>query len=86
MIRWPGGVTMAAALVLLLNPGAGAQPRVVDGAPIDPDGELVVALADDTNNVDPRIGMGSIRSNYIRQVFESLVDVVWKNSASGIVL
>ena len=37
--------------------------------------ELVVALADDTNNMDPRIGMGSIRSNYIRQVFESLVDV-----------
>jgi peptide/nickel transport system substrate-binding protein len=35
----------------------------------------VVALADDTNNMDPRIGMGSIRSNYIRQVFESLVDV-----------
>ena len=26
-------------------------------------------------NMDPRIGMGSIRSNYIRQVFESLVDV-----------
>src|SRR5499425_1814749 len=25
--------------------------------------------------MDPRIGMGSIRSNYIRQVFESLVDV-----------
>ncbi len=38
-------------------------------------GELVVALADDTNNMDPRMGMGSIRSNYIRQVFESLVDV-----------
>ena len=35
----------------------------------------MVALADDTNNMDPRIGMGSIRSNYIRQVFESLVDV-----------
>ncbi|MGH7332616.1 MAG: ABC transporter substrate-binding protein [Candidatus Rokuibacteriota bacterium] len=52
-----------------------AQPRTVDGAAIDPDAELVVALADDTNNMDPRIGMGSIRSNYIRQVFESLVDV-----------
>src|SRR4029450_5703314 len=49
-------------------------PRVVDGQPIAPDAELVVALADDTNNMDPRIGMGSIRSNYIRQVFESLVD------------
>jgi peptide/nickel transport system substrate-binding protein len=65
---------MATALVVLLTSGAGAQPRV-DGALIDPDGELVVALADDTNNMDPRIGMGSIRSNYIRQVFESLVDV-----------
>jgi peptide/nickel transport system substrate-binding protein len=48
---------------------------MVDGVEIDPDAELVVALADDTNNMDPRIGMGSIRSNYIRQVFESLVDV-----------
>src|SRR5262245_63845313 len=50
-------------------------PRRVDGAAIDPDAELVVALADDTTNMDPRIGMGSIRSNYIRQVFESLVGV-----------
>ena len=55
--------------------GADAQPPTVDGVAIDPDAELVVALADDTNNMDPRIGMGSIRSNYIRQVFESLVDV-----------
>ena len=52
-----------------------AQPRTVDGVAIDPDAELVVALSDDTTNMDPRIGMGSIRSNYIRQVFESLVDV-----------
>src|SRR5499427_182002 len=52
-----------------------AAPRTVDGAAIDPDAELVVALADDTTNMDPRIGMGSIRSNYIRQVFEGLVDV-----------
>jgi peptide/nickel transport system substrate-binding protein len=52
-----------------------AQTRTLDGVAIDPDAELVVALADDTNNMDPRIGMGSIRSNYIRQVFESLVDV-----------
>ena len=51
-------------------------PRVVDGQAIDPDAELIVALADDTNNMDPRIGMGSIRSNYIRQVFESLVDAL----------
>jgi peptide/nickel transport system substrate-binding protein len=52
----------------------GAPVNQVDGVQINPDGELVVALADDTNNMDPRIGMGSIRSNYIRQVFESLVD------------
>src|SRR5262249_58817456 len=52
-----------------------AAPRTVDGAAIDPDAELVVALADDTTNMDPRIGIGSIRSNYIRQVFEGLVDV-----------
>jgi len=50
-------------------------PRTLDGVAIDPDAELVVALADDTTNMDPRIGMGSIRSNYIRQVFEGLVDV-----------
>src|SRR5439155_9408933 len=41
----------------------------------EPDAELVVAMPDDTTNMDPRIGMGSIRSTYIRQVFESLVDV-----------
>jgi peptide/nickel transport system substrate-binding protein len=69
-------------LAVLFAVGLGAHPaqpadppRAVDGQAIDPDAELVVALADDTNNMDPRIGMGSIRSNYIRQVFESLVDV-----------
>ena len=69
-------------LAVLFACGLGAHPaqpadppRAVDGQAIDPDAELVVALADDTNNMDPRIGMGSIRSNYIRQVFESLVDV-----------
>ena len=41
----------------------------------DAEGELIVALPDDTTNMDPRIGMGSIRSTYIRQVYESLVDV-----------
>src|ERR1700752_1425948 len=56
-------------------PAAVAQPRTVDGVAIDPDAELVVAMPDDTTNMDPRIGMGSIRSTYIRQVFESLVDV-----------
>ena len=56
-------------LVLAVAASAMAQP------PIDPDAELVVAMPDDTTNMDPRIGMGSIRSTYIRQVFESLVDV-----------
>jgi len=65
MLTWPLGATGQQA----------APPRTVDGVAIDPDAELVVALADDTTNMDPRIGMGSIRSNYIRQVFESLVDV-----------
>src|SRR5206468_10640702 len=73
MIRWTGPLLVA--LALLGPQAATAQPRTVDGVAIDPDAELVVALADDTNNMDPRIGMGSIRSNYIRQVFESLVDV-----------
>ena len=73
MIRWTGPLLVALALVW---PSAiAAQPRTVDGVAIDPDAELVVALADDTTNMDPRIGMGSIRSNYIRQVFEGLVDV-----------
>src|SRR5207247_9751614 len=44
-------------------------------AATDPEAELVVAMPDDTTNMDPRIGMGSIRSTYVRQVFESLVDV-----------
>jgi peptide/nickel transport system substrate-binding protein len=63
-------------VVLFSAPGVGrgAGPQVA-GVDIDPEAELVVALSDDTNNMDPRIGMGSIRSNYIRQVFESLVDV-----------
>ena len=68
-------LALSTLLVATLAPGAVAQPRTLDGVGIDPDAELVVALADDTNNMDPRIGMGSIRSNYIRQVFESLVDV-----------
>ncbi len=50
-------------------------PATAHAQATDPDAELVVALPDDTNNMDPRIGMGSIRSIYIRQVFESLVDV-----------
>jgi peptide/nickel transport system substrate-binding protein len=64
-----------AAVMLAGSGAAAAPPATVDGVAIDPDAELIVALADDTTNMDPRIGMGSIRSNYIRQVFESLVDV-----------
>jgi peptide/nickel transport system substrate-binding protein len=78
MNRSIGIILLGVLAVLGLGPCAAFAadpPRAVDGQAIDPDAELVVALADDTNNMDPRIGMGSIRSNYIRQVFESLVDV-----------
>src|SRR5215813_2680794 len=69
-------VLLLTGLLVLLTPrGAMPQPATVDGVDIDPEAELVVALADDTTNMDPRIGMGSIRSNYIRQLFDSLVDV-----------
>src|SRR5215470_9903338 len=64
---------MTALIVGIAAATAGAQ--TVDGVAVDADAELVVAVPDDTNNMDPRIGMGSIRSTYIRQVFESLVDV-----------
>ena len=60
-------------LILALVSPALAQPKTIDGAAIDPDAELIVAMPDDTPNMDPRIGMGSTRSTYIRQVFESLV-------------
>src|SRR5436190_9485815 len=62
-------------LILVLAGSAGAQPKTLDNIAIDPDAELIVAMADDTVNMDPRIGMGSTRSVYIRQVYESLVDV-----------
>ena len=66
----------AFATVAVLSPAASAPPPAsIEGVPIDPEAELVVALPDDTTNLDPRIGMSSIRSTYIRQVFESLVDV-----------
>jgi peptide/nickel transport system substrate-binding protein len=65
MIRW----LLALQLVVALTATALAQPAT------DPEAELIVAMPDDTTNMDPRIGMGSIRSTYIRQVFESLVDV-----------
>ena len=71
ILPWTALMTLA----VLLPAAAAAPPASVDGSPIDPDAELVVALPDDTTNLDPRIGMGSIRSTYIRQVFESLVDV-----------
>src|SRR5688500_20268450 len=78
MMRSIGIILLGALAVLGFGPRVAQTadpPRAVDGQAIDPDAELIVALADDTNNMDPRIGMGSIRSNYIRQVFESLVDV-----------
>src|SRR5258708_750387 len=65
MIRW----LLVLPLVFALTATALAQPAT------DPEAELIVAMPDDTTNMDPRIGMGSIRSTYIRQVFESLVDV-----------
>jgi len=66
----------ATALIALAVATLGPMlPVAADAAGSDPDAELVVAMPDDTNNMDPRIGMGSIRSTYIRQVFESLVDV-----------
>jgi peptide/nickel transport system substrate-binding protein len=75
-MRPPSRALLLLALLLAWPAAAGAQPATtVDGVAIDPDAELVVALTDDTTNLDPRMGMGSIRSNYIRQVFESLVDV-----------
>src|SRR4030095_180753 len=72
------GITLLAALAVLglgFHAAHPADPRAVDGQAIDPDAELAVALAHDTNNTDTRSGVASIRSNYIRQVFESLVDV-----------
>ena len=76
-MRSARGVTpwwwMAALILVLAVTTAGAQ--TVDGVAVDAEAELVVAVPDDTTNMDPRIGMGSTRSAYIRQVFESLVDV-----------
>ena len=45
-------------LVVSCGSVAGAAPPTsVDGVPIDPEAELVVAMPDDTNNMDPRIGI-----------------------------
>jgi peptide/nickel transport system substrate-binding protein len=64
-------VTAGLGLSLGFGPGyAQSRPEA-----LDTDAELVVAMPDDTQNMDPRLGMGSVRSSYIRQVFESLVDV-----------
>ena len=67
---------IAVAGCLLLAALAAAAPLRAQGRAeaTDPEAELVVAIPDDTQNMDPRLGMGSIRSSYIRQVFESLVD------------
>ena len=69
MVSW-----WLAALVVTLG-AAPIAAQTVDGLAVDAEAELVVAVPDDTTNMDPRIGMGSTRSAYIRQVFESLVDV-----------
>src|SRR5512132_2438090 len=73
MARWRA-LWWAWAVVSLVAAGT-SEAQTVDGVAVDAEAELVVAVPDDTNNMDPRIGMGSTRSNYIRQVFESLVDV-----------
>jgi len=71
----PATLAGAAFVALAIAVFSRTGPMAIDAAGTDPDAELVVAMPDDTNNMDPRIGMGSIRSTYIRQVFESLVDV-----------
>ena len=73
--RCDATILTAGALALLgglLAAGLlGAQSRT---DAVDAEAELIVAMPDDTQNMDPRLGMGSVRSTYIRQVFESLVD------------
>ena len=73
MARWKTPWGLVAVIFTLAAHTSGAQ--TLDGVAIDGDAELVVAVPDDTTNMDPRLGMGSTRSNYIRQVYESLVDV-----------
>jgi peptide/nickel transport system substrate-binding protein len=76
-LRWKTVSWLWPALLMLSASQSAAQwqPQMVDGVAIDPEAELIVAMPDDTNNMDPRIGTGSVRSSYIRQVYESLVDV-----------
>lgn len=64
----------AIACSLALFGGTGVVAGQTRSEAVDPEAELIVAMPDDTQNMDPRIGMGSVRSTYIRQVFESLVD------------
>ncbi len=66
-------IATATAFLGLLLIGGSAAAQTPPPA-VDPEAELVVAMPDDTQNMDPRLGMGSVRSTYIRQVFESLVD------------
>ncbi len=73
MAKWKTPWGLVAVIFALAARTSGAQ--TLDGVAIDGDAELVVAVPDDTTNMDPRLGMGSTRSNYIRQVYESLVDV-----------
>ena len=69
--------TVLATVAILFPAAAAAPPTTVDGAPIDAEAELVVALPDDTTNLDPRIGMGSVQSTYIRQVFDVMQRAHW---------
>ncbi|HUP35745.1 MAG TPA: ABC transporter substrate-binding protein [Candidatus Limnocylindria bacterium] len=64
----------AIACSLALFGGTGVVASQTRSEAVDPEAELIVAMPDDTQNMDPRLGMGSVRSTYIRQVFESLVD------------
>jgi peptide/nickel transport system substrate-binding protein len=73
MATWK--TTWRLVAVIFALAAATSEAQTVDGVAIDADAELVVAVPDDTTNMDPRLGMGSTRSNYIRQVYESLVDV-----------
>jgi hypothetical protein len=77
-VMWKTTWSMLGVILALCAGTSGAQ--TVDGSVIDPDAELVVAVPDDTTNMDQRVGMGSTRSAYIRQVFESLADVTHRAS------
>src|SRR2546430_13912259 len=61
--------TLAVGLLVL------ALASLAHAQATDPEAEPTAGMPDAPPNMAPRIGMGSTRSTYIRQVFESLVDV-----------